>query len=86
MPSLPGDDALDPPLSLELLHGAGLDEIHAFFPLEAPAPVETPEAESEAEEVIEVIPATQIQEDEPDEIAGPREVFTLNRKGQKCEI
>ncbi|KAL5088912.1 hypothetical protein Trisim1_006057 [Trichoderma cf. simile WF8] len=30
-----------------------------------------PEAQLEAEEVIEVIPATQIEEDEPDELASP---------------
>ncbi|KAH0529026.1 hypothetical protein TsFJ059_003828 [Trichoderma semiorbis] len=52
---LVGNDALDPPLS----HGAGLDEIRAFFPSEAPAPAEAPETESEAEEITEVIPATQ---------------------------
>lgn len=37
MDSFLGDDPLDPPLSSELLHGAGLDEIRTFFPSDAPA-------------------------------------------------
>ncbi|RFU71828.1 transposase [Trichoderma arundinaceum] len=45
MNSFLGNDPLDPPLSSELLHGASLDEIRAFFPSDAPAPAEAPAAE-----------------------------------------
>ncbi|KAM6477673.1 hypothetical protein HDV62DRAFT_401432 [Trichoderma sp. SZMC 28011] len=65
-----GDDIIDLQLSSEMSIGAGLDEIRAFFPSDAPAASEPPETESEAEELPEVIPATQPGAEEPDELAG----------------
>ncbi|KAL6696884.1 hypothetical protein J3F84DRAFT_347898 [Trichoderma pleuroticola] len=79
------DDALDPPLS----HGAGVDEIRVFFPSEAPVPAEAPETESEAEEIAEVIPATQPGAEQPDELGGYLSAshvrFRVGRAGSTTE-
>ncbi|UKZ74463.1 hypothetical protein TrVFT333_002132 [Trichoderma virens FT-333] len=40
-----GDDPFDSPLLSELSHGASLDEICTFFPLDAPEVAEAPAAE-----------------------------------------
>jgi hypothetical protein len=44
MDSFLGEDPPDPPLSSELSHGAGLDEIRAFFPSDALEAAEAPAA------------------------------------------
>ncbi|KKO98358.1 hypothetical protein THAR02_09549 [Trichoderma harzianum] len=63
MDSFPGDDAVDPPLSSELSYNVGRRLRDRAGD------------QSEAEEVIEVIPATQIEEDKSDEQANLWEVY-----------
>lgn len=63
MDSFPGDDAVDSPLSSELSYNVGRRLRDRAGD------------QSEAEEVIEVIPATQIEEDKSDEQTDLWEVY-----------
>lgn len=67
MDSFPGDDAVDPPLSSELSYNVGRRLRDRAW--------DRAGDQSEAEEVIEVIPATRIEEDKSDEQANLWEVY-----------